>query len=102
MGYKENCGFRKIDLCKFHEEDCTPEKCDMHKIPFTAKAILKQAGIERKAVKKLTLTMIDMKKRGEHKVNKDKYEQMKQERNDKAYGMLKLSKAYMHCKRVGL
>lgn len=101
MAYKE-CGFRKINLCKFKEEDCSPDKCDMYNIPFTSKGILNQAKIERKAVKYLANKMIKMKKSGKHKTDKESYEKIKKTRNDKALGMLKLSKAYMHCKRLKL
>lgn len=100
MPYKNKCGFRKIKLCGFKEQDCSPKKCDMYNIEFTSKAILKQAGIEKKAVKKMTMQMIDMKKKGKHKTNPEEYKKLKETRNDKAYGMLKLSKAYMHCKRI--
>jgi hypothetical protein len=99
MAYKK-CGFRKINLCKFREEDCRPDKCDMYDIPFNVKGILKQAKIEREAVTQLTNKMVKMKKAGEHKTNKDKYDEIKKLRSDKVYGMLKLSKAYMHCKRT--
>lgn len=102
MSYKKNCGFRKINICKFREEDCLPEKCDMYNIAFTAKDILKQAGKEKKTVKLLARQIIDMKLEGKHKTDKERYELLKKDRNDKVYGLLKLSKAYMHCKRLKL
>jgi len=101
MPYKSDCGFRKLNLCGFKPEDCVPEKCDMFNIPFTAKDILMRSKKEHKAVKELTEKLLNMKKSGEHKTNKAKYQQLKLARNDKVYGMLKLSKAYMHCKRTG-
>lgn len=98
--FKKDCGFRKLELCKFKEEDCLPEKCDMHDIPFTSKGILAQLRKEKKAVKNLTNKMITMKKSGKHKDQKDEYEKIKLDRNDKVYGLLKLGKAWTYCKRI--
>lgn len=97
MGYKEGCGFReKVNVCKFREEDCNPEKCDMFNIKFTSKDIMKTTKIERKNVIDLTKQMKDVKKK-----DREKYLELKELRKDKVIGMVKLSKAYMYCKRTG-
>lgn len=100
--FKADCGFRnKIKVCNFKPEDCTPEKCDMYNIEFSVKAIKKQAKIEQKAVKELEKKRVKMKKAGEHKTNRDEYKKIKTERNDKVYGLIKLSQAIVYLKRTG-
>lgn len=100
--FKADCGFRnKIKVCGFKPEDCTPEKCDMYNIEFSVKAISKQAKIEQKAVKKLEKKRVKMKKTGEHKTNREEYNKIKAKRNDKVYGLIKLSKAIIYLKRTG-
>jgi len=98
--FKENCGFRKIRLCPFREDDCTQEKCDMYLIQFTSKDILKQAKKEKKRFKELTAEIKKFKKEGKNKTDKIAYTMMKSERTDKAYGIIKLLKALEYCKRT--
>lgn len=101
MDYKKDCGFReKVSVCGFIPEDCRPEKCDMFEIPFSVKGILKQSKKERKEVVKLTEKLSEMKKNHEHKTKKEEYEKVKADRKDRVIGMMKLSKAYVYCKRT--
>lgn len=100
--FKADCGFRnKIKVCNFKPEDCNPEKCDMYNIEFSVKAIKKQAKIEQKAVKELEKKRVKMKKTGEHKTKIEEYKKIKSTRNDKVYGLIKLSKAMVYLKRTG-
>ena len=101
MPYKDNCGFKKIKLCTFKEEDCKPEECDMFSIEFTSKGVLKTSKQLRKRIVELHKSMVKMKKAGEHKTDAENYKATKKERNDLVSGMLKLSQAHMHCKRTG-
>ena len=100
MPYKDKCGFRKIKVCGFKEEDCDPKMCDMFSIEFTSKGVLKTSKQLRKEVVSLHKELVRMKKAGEHKSNPDSYQDIKKQRNDLVNGMAKLSKAYMHCKRT--
>lgn len=103
MGYKKDCGFReKVKVCGFKARDCKPSECDMYKIPFTSKEIKKQSRIERKKVIELHKKIKVMKKNHEHKIKKEEYDKTKAEQKDIVIGMVKLSKAYMYCKRVRL
>jgi len=89
-----------VSVCSFKAKDCKPDECDMFNIPFTSKGIKKQSSIERKEVVRLTKELRSMKKQHQHKTDKEKYEQVKADRKDKILGMIKLSKAYMYCKRT--
>ncbi len=101
MAYKKDCGFReKVSVCNFKAKDCKPDECDFFEIPFTSKGILKRSRIERKEVIRLTKKIRSMKKQHKHKTDKKKYAQVKADRKDKVLGMVKLSKAYMYCKRL--
>ena len=101
MAYKKDCGFRnKVHVCSFKEEDCCPEKCDMYDIPFEVKALSKRIKEERKHIIELENKRQGMKKKGEHKTNKEEYDKVKNLRNDKVYGILKLTKAYTYLKRT--
>lgn len=97
----KKCGFRdKVKVCAFKPEDCKPEECDFFDIEFAPKPIKKVFKKERAEVIKLTNEMKMMKKKGEHKENPEKYKELKKLRNDKAVGIIKLSKAYMYVKRA--
>lgn len=97
----KKCGFRDIiHVCKFKEEDCNPKECDMYDIEFKVKPILKQARTERKNLIKLQKEINRMKKCGDHKKSVEKYKKLKLDRDDKAIGMFKLSKAIMYLKRT--
>lgn len=93
----DECGFNKLNLCGFKPEDCAADNCDMHNIPFTAKGVLKQSKKEHKAIKELHNQLIEEKKAHG---KTDLYKELKNKRNDKVVGMLKLSKAYVHLKRL--
>lgn len=98
MAYKK-CGFRdKIHVCKFREEDCTPDKCDMYNIAFEAKIIKKMIDKERKAVKKYHIQMKELRKKGLKAT--DEYKKAKAIRKDKVCGLIKLTEAYMYLKRI--
>lgn len=100
MSYKK-CGFKeKVNVCGFKAEDCNPKECDMYNIKFTAKDINKQAKLEKREIIRLTKDMRKMKKNHEHKTKAKEYKAMKKLRKDKVIGMVKLSKAYMYCKRI--
>lgn len=95
------CGFKdKIKVCNFKPEHCNKKDCDFFELEFTSKAIKKRVKEERKEVIRLTDEMQAMKKKGEHKVNAEKYQKLKDLRKDKVMGMMKLSKSYMYCKRT--
>ena len=100
MGYKK-CGFRdKAQVCNFKEEHCTPDECDFYNIEYTAKEIKKQIRIERKNVIESHNKLKEMKANHEHKTEKEEYDKTKKDRNDKAIGIMKLSKAYAKIKRM--
>jgi len=100
MGYKK-CGFRdKAGVCNFKEEHCTPDECDFHGIEYSVKSIKKQIRMERKNVIKLHDKLKEMKANHKHKTMKVEYDKVKKDRNDKAIGIMKLSKAYAKIKRM--
>jgi len=100
MGYKK-CGFRdKAQVCNFKEEDCNSEECDFYDIGYTVKDIKKKIREERKNVINLHNKLKEMKANHQHKTKKTEYDELKKDRNDKAIGVFKLSKAYAKVKRM--
>lgn len=100
MGYKK-CGFReKAGVCSFKEDDCNPKECDFYGIEYSAKAIKEKIKEERKNIIILHDKLKEMKANHKHKTMKDEYDKIKKDRNDKAVGVMKLSKAYVNVKRL--
>jgi len=93
MPYKE-CGFKdKAEVCKFREEDCNPEECDFYNLPYDKNAIEERIEIEREDIREIHSMLKSMKKRGDHKKNKEEYRKLKKIESDKATGIVKLEKA---------
>ena len=100
MTYKK-CDFRdRAKVCNFREDDCNPDACDFYEIKFEGKAIKKKIKELRKEVINLHERLKEMKKNHEHKENKEVYKKVKKERNDKAIGIMKLSKSYATIKNI--
>jgi hypothetical protein len=100
MPYKSPCGFRdKIQACSFHEEDCTPEKCDMFNLEWTPKAVLQRFKEEQAKVKTISDEMQVF--RVNKQTNDPTYKDLKKKLTDLCYGCAHLSKAYVHLKRRG-
>ena len=98
----KKCGFRdKIDVCRFKPEQCNAKDCDMHSIEFTLRKVLAKTKVLRAEIKVLHGRKKAMKKAGYHKTNPDEYKELKHNIADKVSGMMKMSQAYMYCKRTG-
>ena len=99
----KKCGFRdRVKVCGFKAEDCNAKECDMYEIDFKSKEILKTSKQLRKEIIRLHEEMQQMKKERRNKSEKEKYDALKKERNDKVHGMAKLAKAYVYAKRTKL
>jgi hypothetical protein len=86
MPYKENCGFRvRVPVCKFRAEDCVPEKCSFHNLPFTSRDVRKRIDEEQKLIREL-----------HNDTTKNEVEI-----RDRASGVLYLLRAWHYLKRCG-
>jgi len=95
------CGFRdKVKVCNFKAEDCTPEKCDMYNIDFTAKSILAHSKQLQEKLREIT-PKVEKVAETQGK-SSEEYKKLRAVQADIAYGMAYMSKAYMWCKRRGI
>lgn len=107
--YKEGCGFRKINVCSFKEEDCNPEKCDMYNLEFNSKSLIAERKKVEKELKLLIKDNISIKKTKQMiKLEKsdgqaEEIIQYKKNLNkiaDLGKGVEYLNKAITYCKRI--
>lgn len=107
--YKKNCGFKKVGVCSFKEQDCKPEICDMYKIEFNSKSIKLKIKELEEELKKLTKEyfsirkvkrMLKIEKKDEESDKLKDYKTNLKRIEDLGYGLQYMKKAYTYCKRT--
>lgn len=104
--YKENCGFRRLELCTWDIDKCNDIDCAMYPLEFTSKEIkshmkqIKQElkDIETKIGKKNIKKMLKNPKNIDDDLKK--YEKDIIRTLDLCKGYEYMQKAYIYCKRT--